>query len=115
MQHMSNTEPGFLPEKLKQMQLASLGLGTLGIVVMLMAHKLPNFYQGYLVGWLFAMSFALGGLLIYLAFRPQARARLDLTARATYTLSERTLKVLDDLQQDVEIITSNAATRPGRS
>ena len=61
---MSNTEPGFLPEKLKQMQLASLGLGTLGIVVMLMAHKLPNFYQGYLVGWLFAMSFALGGLLI---------------------------------------------------
>lgn len=46
-----------------------------------------------------------GGLLIYLAFRPEARRRIDLTARQTFTLSERTLKVLQGLDQPVDVAT----------
>jgi hypothetical protein len=45
-----------------------------------------------------------GGLLLYLLFRPELRRRVDLTARATFTLSERTQKVLEGLAQRAEPI-----------
>lgn len=38
-----------------------------------------------------------GGLLLYLLFRPELRRRVDLTSRAAFTLSERTQKVLASL------------------
>ncbi len=46
-----------------------------------------------------------GGLLIYLAFRPAMRRRLDLTARQSFTLSERTLKVLAGIEEPVDVFT----------
>lgn len=63
---MSTTELPFLPNKLKDMQTLSLLIGGIGLAVMLLCWitGVNNFYQGYLVGWLFALSFAAGGLLI---------------------------------------------------
>ena len=46
-----------------------------------------------------------GGLLIYLAFRPEARHRVDLTARRTYTLAERTTKILSAIDEPVDVYT----------
>lgn len=46
-----------------------------------------------------------GGLLIYLAFRPEARQRVDLTARSTYTLAERTTKILAGLSEPIDVYT----------
>ncbi len=48
---------------------------------------------------------ALGAFLSYLAFRPEFRARFDLTGTSSYTLSERTRRVLDNLRTDVSITT----------
>lgn len=48
------------------------------------------------------------GLLLYLAFRPELRQRVDLTARRSFTLSEHTLKVLEglgDLKEPVDVYT----------
>jgi hypothetical protein len=53
-----------------------------------------------------------GGLLLYLLFRPELRRRVDLTSRATFTLSERTLKVLDDLAQRPDPIDVYTCFRP---
>lgn len=63
---MSTTELPHLPTKLKDMQTLSLLIGGVGLVVMLLSwiFGVANFYQGYLIGWLFAVSFAAGGLLI---------------------------------------------------
>lgn len=63
---MSTTEHPHLPSKLKDLQSLSLLIGGVGMFIMLMGWILnvPNFYQGYLVGWLLAVSFAAGGLLI---------------------------------------------------
>ncbi len=46
-----------------------------------------------------------GGLLIYLAFRPEARRRIDLTSRQTFTLSERTQKLLDSIAEPIDVYT----------
>jgi hypothetical protein len=63
---MSTTELPHLPTKLKELQSLSLLIGGIGLVVMLLSWMFgaANFYQGYLIGWLFALSFAAGGLLI---------------------------------------------------
>jgi len=63
---MSTTELPHLPNKLKDMQTLSLALGGAGMAIMLLCWfaGVPNFYQAYLVGWLFALGFAAGGLLI---------------------------------------------------
>jgi len=53
-----------------------------------------------------------GGLLLYLLFRPELRRRVDLTARATFTLSERTQKVLEGLAQRAEPIDVYTCFRP---
>jgi hypothetical protein len=46
-----------------------------------------------------------GGLLLYLSFRPELRRRFDWTARAAFTLAERTLRVLGDLDEPVDVYT----------
>lgn len=46
-----------------------------------------------------------GGLLIYLAFRPEVRRRVDLTARQSFTLSERSQKVLTGLTEPIDVYT----------
>jgi len=46
-----------------------------------------------------------GGLLIYLAFRPEVRRRVDLTARQSFTLSERSQKVLGALSEPIDVFT----------
>ncbi len=48
----------------------------------------------------------LGLALLYLAFRPEFRQRLDLTPARAFSLSERTLKVLESLESDVDIYAS---------
>jgi ABC-type uncharacterized transport system involved in gliding motility auxiliary subunit len=53
-----------------------------------------------------------GGLLLYLLFRPELRRRVDLTARATFTLSERTQKVLEGLVQRAEPVDVYTCFRP---
>ncbi len=45
------------------------------------------------------------GLLLYVAARPEARRRLDLTSRRTFTLSERTVKVLEGVKEPVDVYT----------
>jgi hypothetical protein len=45
------------------------------------------------------------GLIAYLAFRPELRRRFDWTARRTFTLSERTLRVLEGLKDPVDVFT----------
>lgn len=63
---MSTTDTPYLPQKLKELQSACLVGGAVGLVVMLGGWLFgsANFYQGYLIGWLFAFGFSLGGLLI---------------------------------------------------
>lgn len=63
---MPNTDQPILSQLLKQLQSKSLRFGAIGVAIMLAAWITgsDNFYQSYLVGWLFAMGFALGGLLI---------------------------------------------------
>jgi len=46
-----------------------------------------------------------GGLLLYLAFRPELRRRVDVTARASFTLSERTLRLLEELKEPIDVYT----------
>lgn len=46
-----------------------------------------------------------GGLLIYLCYRPEIRRRLDLTSRQTFTLAERTQKVLAGLSGPIDVYT----------
>ncbi len=46
-----------------------------------------------------------GGLLIYLCFRPAIRTRLDLTSRQAFTLAERTQKVLAELEGPIDVYT----------
>jgi len=53
-----------------------------------------------------------GGLLLYLLFRPELRRRFDLTSRATFTLSERTVKVLASLATRDEPIDIYTCFRP---
>lgn len=50
-----------------------------------------------------ALALAVGGLLIYLAYRPEVRERVDLTAGENYTLDDKTLKILARLDQDVRL------------
>jgi hypothetical protein len=45
------------------------------------------------------------GLLLYLAFRPELRQRVDLTSRGTFTLADRTLRILEGLQKPVDVYT----------
>lgn len=61
-----STELPYLPTKLKDMQTLSLLIAAVGMVIMFIAwiSGVANFYQGYLVGWLLALGFAAGGLLI---------------------------------------------------
>ncbi len=63
---MSTTEQPFLPQKLKELQGKSLLAGMAGLGLLLLFWLFGNaaFYQAYLVGWLFAMGLALGGLMI---------------------------------------------------
>jgi hypothetical protein len=63
---MSTTDLPYLPSKLKDMQSLSLLIGGVGMVILLLSRifGVANFFQGYLVGWLFAIGFAAGGLLI---------------------------------------------------
>jgi len=63
---MTTTETDFLPGKLKEMQRISLLAGGIGIIILILCWfaGVANFYQAWLVGWLFAFSFALGGILI---------------------------------------------------
>jgi len=63
---MSTTDLPYLPTKLKDMQALSLLIGGAGLAILFLAwiFGAANFYQGYLVGWLFAISFAAGGLMI---------------------------------------------------
>ena len=46
-----------------------------------------------------------GGLLLYLAFRPELRRRFDLTSRGAFTLSDRTLRTLEGLKSPVDVYT----------
>ncbi len=61
-----STELPHLPTKLKEMQSLSLLIAGVGLTIMFLAwiFGVANFYQGYLVGWLLAMGFAAGGILI---------------------------------------------------
>lgn len=63
---MSTTDLPHLPTKLKDLQSLSLLIGGVGLVFLLLSWLFgsANFYQGYLVGWLFALGFSAGGLLI---------------------------------------------------
>jgi len=63
---MSTTDQPFLPQKLKELQGKSLmgGLAGMGLLALFWLFGSANFYQGYLIGWLFAMGLALGGLMI---------------------------------------------------
>lgn len=49
---------------------------------------------------------AVAVVLIYLAFRPGSRVRLDWTEKQDYTLSDRTLKVIEDTPEGVRIYAS---------
>lgn len=63
---MTTTDTDYLPGKLKEMQRLSLlagGVG-LGILILCWFAGVASFYQSWLVGWLFAFGFAMGGLLI---------------------------------------------------
>jgi hypothetical protein len=53
-----------------------------------------------------------GGLLVYLVFRPEVRQRFDWTERRSFTLSERTLKVLYGLQQLEDVVDVYTVFRP---
>lgn len=61
-----STEHLYLPTKLKDMQTLSLLIAAVGMTIMFLAWVggVANFYQGYLIGWLLALGFAAGGLLI---------------------------------------------------
>ncbi len=61
-----STEHPYLPNKLKDMQTLSLLIAAVGMAIMFIAwvSGVANFYQGYLIGWLLALGFAAGGLLI---------------------------------------------------
>ncbi|WFB37011.1 hypothetical protein P3T73_04465 [Kiritimatiellota bacterium B12222] len=61
-----STELPHLPTKLKDMQTLSLLIAGVGMVIMALAWVtgVANFYQGYLIGWLLALGFAAGGILI---------------------------------------------------
>lgn len=63
---MDTTELPHLPTKLKDMQSLSLLVGGVGLGILLLSWIFgsANFYQAYLVGWLLALGFAAGGLLI---------------------------------------------------
>jgi ABC transporter family protein len=53
-----------------------------------------------------------GGLLLYLLFRPELRRRLDVTARSAFTLAERTQKVLASLSSRAEPLDVYTCFRP---
>jgi hypothetical protein len=61
-----STENIYLPNKLKDMETRSLlgGAVCLGIMLLSWILGVANFYQGWLIGWLFALGFAGGGLII---------------------------------------------------
>ncbi|MGA0333254.1 MAG: hypothetical protein ACO3NW_04800, partial [Kiritimatiellia bacterium] len=61
-----STELPHLPTKLKEMESLSLLIAGGGMTIMLLARifGVANFYQGYLIGWLLALGFAAGGILI---------------------------------------------------
>lgn len=63
---MSTTNQEYLPGKLKKMQGASLTGGAIGLALMFLALLLnmEEFWQSYLIGWLFAFGLSMGGLLI---------------------------------------------------
>jgi hypothetical protein len=63
---MSTTDTEYLPAKLKEMQTGALAGGGIGVAILLITWfaGVANFYQAYLIGWLFAFGFAMGGLLI---------------------------------------------------
>lgn len=51
------------------------------------------------------MAPLVGGLLIYLCFRPEIRRRIDLTSRQAFTLAERTQKVLAGAKGPIDVYT----------
>jgi len=61
-----STELPHLPTKLKEMESLSLLIAGGGMIIMFLSwiFGVANFYQGYLIGWLLAVGFAAGGLLI---------------------------------------------------
>ncbi len=63
---MSTTDPVYLPNKLKDMEKASLlgGTACLGLLLLCWLFGVANFYQAWLIGWLFALGFGGGGLII---------------------------------------------------
>ena len=51
------------------------------------------------------LALGVGGVVIYLGFRPELRQRVDLTTDRTLTLEDKTLQVLEQLPEGVEIST----------